>query len=517
VCEEHEATLNPKYFSVMGQIRRNPRYTNKRIMDPQIKSFVDEVGIEIPPEWGLPTPNARAAYKSLSKYGKDIPPHSKSMVEDMNLAWDMTTQHFGLYMKDSRVLSYEEAKSHLDMSTSSGAPFNQYYPTKQELFDNDPDIDPWLIEDWEVMADDRLEWTCLFTNSLKEELRTEEKIAENSIRTFLSGGTDAVVHGTRLFVDQNEKMNASHLQSASAVGMSPLKGKWDRLFRKLNVFRKGYALDESQYDSSLRAYMMWGCARFRWKMLRKEDQTPANKRRILVYYRNLVNTVVICPDGVLVMKKTGNPSGSVNTINDNTLILYTLLAYAWIRTAPSDFQSYGSFEAHTAKALVGDDNTWTVSDVAHEFFNAHSIINEWKIIGITTTTDSMEPRRAAELDFLSAHTVFVEGQAVPVYDRTKLMTSLLYAKREHLTPAVTLERTAALLSIGWTDIPFRHFCYDVIDWIIKKYDSTMKDDPRWILAKCQIKTDDQYLKLSWAATHCCHKEFLYRNLYLEEL
>jgi len=256
VCEEHEATLDERYFAIMGQIKRNPRYTNKRIMDPQLKCFVDEVGIVIPPDWDLAHPNANASYKQLMRYGKDILPMTDDMVKYMNLAWEFTERHFGLYMRDSRILGYEEAKTHLDMKTSSGAPFNVHYPTKEELFREDPDIDEWLKQDWERMAQDP-EWTCLFTNSLKEELRTDEKMKENSIRTFLAGGTDAVVHGTRLFVDQNEKMYASHLKSASAVGMSPYKGKWDDLYQKLKVFNKGFALDESQYDSSLRTYMMW--------------------------------------------------------------------------------------------------------------------------------------------------------------------------------------------------------------------------------------------------------------------
>jgi hypothetical protein len=403
----------------------------------------------------------------------------------------MTADHFGIYMNGSKVLSYEEAKEHLDMSTSSGAPFNVHYPTKAELFEKDPEIDQWLQDDWETMNTDP-NWSCLFTNSLKEELRTCEKMHENSIRTFLSGGVDAVIHGTRLFVDQNERMYASHLLSASAVGMSPLKGNWDDLFRKLNVFKSGFALDESQYDSSLRNFLMWGCARLRWKMLREKDRTLSNYRRILVYYRNLVNTIVIGPDGVLIMKQTGNPSGSVNTITDNTLILYTLLAYAWLGTVPADMQNLKSFEHHTAKALVGDDNTWTVSEEALVYYNARSVIAEWKIIGVTTTTDSLEPRPASELDFLSAHTVFLKGKAVPIYNRTKLMTSLLYAPAAHLTPAITLERTAAMLSIGWTDLPFRRFCREVIEWLLEKYDRVMRDDPRWITAKCQIKSDESY-------------------------
>jgi hypothetical protein len=274
-----------------------------------------------------------------------------------------------------------------------------------------------------------------------------------------------------------------------------MEGNWDRLYRKLKKFRKGYALDESQYDSSLRCYMMWGCAKFRWEMLRREDQTPANLRRIKTFYRNLINTLILTPEGLLIMKKTGNPSGSVNTISDNTLILYCLLAYAWIKTCNVDMDSYEDFEEETAKALVGDDNTWTVSDEAHEFYNAHTVIAVWKTLGITTTTDSMEPRVPEDLDFLSAKTIFIDGVAVPLYERAKLMTSLLYAPKKHITPATTLERTAAMLTIGWTDIPFRKFCRDVIEWLLIKYDNILYDDERWIQAKCQIQTDATLYRL----------------------
>jgi hypothetical protein len=494
VCDEHTDKLADDYFPIVGQMQRNPRYTNKRIMDPQLKCFVDEQGIEIPPEWGLPTPNPSAAYDSLAKYAKSIPWMSKDQLRDMNTAWQWTTQHFGVYMHHARVVSYQEAKTHFDLSSSSGAPFNVLYPTKRELFEKDPEMDAWLKQDWKRMAEDP-NWTCLFTNSLKEELRTAEKMKANSIRTFLAGGVDAVAHGTRLFVDMNEKMYASHLKSASAVGMSPYKGNWDILYQKLKTFKKGYALDESQYDSSLRAYMMWGCAQLRWSMLREEDRTVENFKRFQIYYRNLVNTVIICPDGVLIMKKTGNPSGSVNTITDNTLILYTLMAYAWIRNAPEQDKTYTAFEMNTAKALVGDDNTWTVSDESHEYYNARTVIDEWKTLGVTTTTDSLEPRHPKELDFLSAHTVFLQGTAVPIYDRTKLMTSLLYAPEKHITPATTLERLSGLLSIGWVDVQFRHFCYDAIDWLLTKYDEVLFEDPRWIMAKCQLKRDDDYCRL----------------------
>ena len=500
ISEEHEKWLPDTYFPLVGQMKRNPRYTNRRCMDPHLKCYIDEADVDLKRDWGLPTPNQEAAYKSLAKYAKDIPALEPDEVEDLNRAWEYTRSQFGPYMLNSRILDLEEALAKVDMSTSSGAPFNVRFSKKKELFEKDPDIVEWLRKDWDIMADENLLWTCLFTNSLKEEVRPAEKMLENSQRTFLAGGVDAVVHGTRLFVDMNEKFYASHIRSSSAVGLSPYKGNWNLLYQKLNVFDKGFALDESQYDSSLRAHLMWGCARFRYNMLAEQYRTPENLRRLLVYYRNLVNTLVITPDGVLVLKQGGNPSGSVNTISDNTLILYTLLAYAWIRTAPAEYKTYLDFEKHTAKALVGDDNTWTVSDIAFEWFNARSVIATWKRLGITTTTDSLDPRKPKELDFLSAHTIFMDGMAVPLYDRTKLMTSLLYAPREHHTPATTLERTAAMLSVGWTDLPFRRFCRDVIDWLMAEYDKVLFDEPRWMAAKCQIQDDERYRKLFLGST-----------------
>jgi len=507
----HEKYLPENYFPLVGSISRFPRYKNKRGVDPQVKMFVDEMKIEVPTDWGLPIPNPEAAYISLAKYGKDIPWMSVDQVEDMNLAWEWTETHFGFYMRDSRVRSLEEVVAKLDMSTSSGAPFNLFCPKKKELFEEHPEFIDWLAYDFEVnMLKDN--YTALCTNSLKEELRTAAKISANSIRTFTAEAVDITTNGNRLCADMNEKMNASFLRSSSGVGMSPFRGNWDRLYRKLNVFRNGYALDESQYDSSLRNYLMWGCARFRWNMLCVEDRTPENLIRLKNLYRNLVHSLIVSPNGVLIFKLTGNPSGSPNTINDNTLILYTLLAYAWIRNAKERrMVSYLDFEANTAKVLVGDDNTWTVSDEAHSFYNARTVIAEWKLIGVTTTTDSLEPRLAEELDFLSAHTIFMNGMAVPIYDRKKLLAGLLYAPMAHITPAVTLTRVGSILLNGWTDIPMRNFCKAIIAWLFENYDKVLAEDQDWILAKCGLHSDLALERL-YCGDLICYRQSVFGKL-----
>jgi len=492
--ELFEKWIDEKYFNLVCSLERHPRYQNQRGVDCNVKMYIDNEGIAMPTAWGIPVPNAEAAYKSLAKYAKAILSMDDEEVYDMNLAWEWTERHFGLYMQNSKILDLGEAVDHLDMSTSSGAPFNTLYPKKKELFENDPEIVAWLERDWKLLGEDPT-WTCVATNSLKEELRTAEKISQNSIRTFTSMPVDATVHGTRLFVDMNEKMYDSHLKTASVVGMSPYDGNWNTLYKKLNKFRNGYALDEKEYDSSLRVYLMWGCAQFRFKMLAPEFRIKENQLRIQTYYRNLINTLILTPEGIIIQKKTGNPSGSCNTITDNTLILYTLMAYAWIRTSKQNnvqLTTYEDFEQHTRKALVGDDNTWTVSDEAHDFYNAVSVIEIWKTLGVTTTTDSLEAREAEYLDFLSAQFLPMNGVMVPIYDREKVMNSVYYAPKKKHSPCVTLERTAALLSIGWTDLQIRKFCRNLIAYLLEEYDEVLRDDEHWIRAKTQIQSDEIY-------------------------
>lgn len=490
----HRKMLKQHYFPVIGSVPKRFVGRNRRGLDMSVAQFEGDAEKSVDRSaWGLPEPNKEAAYLSLAKYAKDVPSMAPSQVIAMNTAWEWTQRHFGIHMMNSRVKSVEEVISGIDMSTSPGFPWNRKYKTKKMMHDDWKDEFPkYMHEDWDRLKSN--DYVAVFGNSLKEEIRPKEKIDLNSLRTFTAGPVEMTIHGNRLFEDMNQKMYDSHLQTASVVGFSPWKGGWNELYTKLCKFQNGFALDESQYDSSLRSYMMWGCARFRWAMLRPEDQTEDNLQRLLVYYRNLINTVIVTSEGVFVMKTGGNPSGSVNTISDNTLILFTLIAYGWIRTATPEMLTFEKFEANLALALCGDDNTWTVSDAALPFFNAKSLIAEWKEIGITTTTDSMDPRPPVELDFLSAHTVFVNGKAVPLYDRSKLLTSLLYSS-EPDNPSYTLIRACALLRVGWADVATRGYLKELIQWLVKKYNRILINDPEWISARQQIPSEEDCLKL----------------------
>jgi len=473
----HRKMLKQRYFPVLGSIPKHFVGRNRRGLDMNVAQFENETHKTVDrTSWGLPVPNKEAAYISLAKYAKSVPALDARQALAMNGAVDWLHCHFGVHMQNSRVKTMDEVIKGLDMTTSPGFPWTRKYANKRAMYDSWKGFEQYMEDDWTRLIDD--EYVAVFGNSLKEEIRLQEKIDANSLRTFTAGPVEMTIHGNRLFEDMNEKFYASHLQTASAVGFSPWKGGWNNLVRKLSKHPNGFALDESQYDSSLRAHLMWAVAEFRWSMLREEDRTPDNLARLRVYYRNLINTVIITSDGVFIMKQGGNPSGSVNTIVDNTLILYLLLAYGWQMVSPSEFRSYQAFEEHLALALVGDDNTWTVSDEAVSFFNARSLIVEWARIGVTTTTDCLDPRPVDELDFLSAFTVYVDGIAIPIYNRQKLLSSLLYS-RSPGDPAYTLVRAAALLRVGWADVQIRCYLREFISWLVEMYGPVLRDSKEW--------------------------------------
>jgi hypothetical protein len=493
INELHDKHLKQDYFSIVGSVPKRFVGRNRRQLDMSVARFENDAQKCVDrTNWGLPLPNVEAAYLSLAKYAKDIPPMSAKQVIAMNCAFQWMERHFGPYMLCSRVKNQKEVVDGLDMSTSPGFPWTRKYATKRSMVDEWKDFHQYMEDDWDRLKQD--EYVAIFGNSLKEEIRPQEKIDANSIRTFTAGPVEMTVHGNRLFEDMNERFYASHLKTASVVGFTPLKGGWDLLISKLKKHPNGFALDESQYDSSLRAYLMWACAEFRWHMLCPEDQTEDNYKRVRIYYRNLVNTLILTSDGVFVIKKGGNPSGSVNTISDNTLILFILLAYGWIMLVPEDSLNLSSFEDSVALALCGDDNTWTVSDAMLPYFNAVSLIKVWREVGIVTTTDSLKPRPVEELDFLSAFTVYVDGVAVPIYNREKMLTSLLYSQQPN-DPSYSLIRACAILRVTWADEHMRNYLKEYIAWLVDEYGNVLAGNYDWKLALHQIPTELELKRL----------------------
>lgn len=493
--EPEKVALDAKYFNFICKYPKFPLMKNKKKRDPIIEEVQMAQDFVLNTEYGLPKPNLKASYISLNKYGKAQP-----IVDEKAalFAYRCMCKHFGVYMYDSEVWTKEKAVDEMDKTKSPGFPWNILGSTKNEILEAIPEqFHEFVDKVWEhyLLEDD---YWFIFVNSLKEEIRPKEKIRLNKIRTFTASPMEAVVTGIRLFGDMNNKFYDSHLKTASVVGMCPFFGGWDSLYQKLKNHPKtknpiAYELDESEYDSSLFQLIFDAIVRFRWNCLREEDQTPENYKRMSNYYRNLVNSVIITADGNVVQKTTGNPSGSVNTIVDNTLGLYWLLAYAWYILAEEDLRTYEEFEESVIKALQGDDNTWTVDEETNKFYNAKTVSAVFSSVGVTTTSPSYEPRRLEEVEFLSSSfSKKINGMCIYDLCPEKLVESLKWTCHPG-DATMTLIRVLAIMRITWPDKEMRTLCRKLAKYIIEKYDSVLQNDKNWKNAKAQFLPDEEFL------------------------
>ncbi len=430
--------------------------------------------------YGVSTPNKEAGYKSVVKYDK-VQPFLDMELWNRTMTWAQL--HF-VEMSGSVLLrEFEAIKSVINLLASSGYPFGLEFQKKKNFF-NWVKAREYLDAYWDDIGH-RHRW-CVWANNVKEEIRTIAKIWDNNLRTFLGSSVEHVYACTKLFGDMNNRFYESAGRTWSYVGSSKFRFGWDTLFKRLNKHPNAFELDETEFDSSLFREAMYGMAEFRKRMLSPRENTRANRNRIDSLYRNIVDSIIVTQDGDLVQKNTGNPSGSSNTVVDNTVVLFRLFCYAWLvltRDKP-ELATYDMFLKHVEAALNGDDNTWTCSDEVVGWFNAETVAYVWSSVGVTTKwRDSPTSRKLIDCKFLSTWWRDLGGVYVPVPEREKVMSSMAFHSRSPKDARWSLLRACALRIECFWDVEARKLLADFIRWLIKtKWDELHKpndkSDPR---------------------------------------
>jgi hypothetical protein len=283
-------------------------------------------------------------------------------------------------------------------------------------------------------------------------LRPKAKVLANKTRLFTSCSMPMCVVTAQVCHGFNKKFIDTALQSSSCVGVSKFNGGFNNIFSHLSTFKTGNGLDGTNFDGSIFTDMFWEIAQFRYECLSSNDQREYGYMLCNVY-DSIIQSIMILADGLCVQKLFGNPSGSFNTIVDNTLSSFMIFAYLWIRLG----FDWSHFNSDVRLALVGDDNTFTVSDRILEYINSNftrclSIIHE---LGFTFTASNPQLVPLAQLDFLS-HTVFREcGMWLPLANINKLWCSACYAPRRPSDFGFRMLRLCALRVEGYYNTEFR--------------------------------------------------------------
>lgn len=480
-----------------------PKRTNRNASFVQ---FLSERGYERPRGYGMARTSLAAAYKSFSKYDKGQPYLDE-------VAWqragDWTESVYRLHMGDSDILGEEYVLTQMDKTTSCGYPWNLKFKNKNEFL-ADRAATAVLSDFWNLFPSKP---PTLWKVTQKREMLPDEKIKAGKVRTFTAAAIELSVFCNRLFLDMNEKFYTTNLTTtcktfvrgaSSFVGASKYAGGWNRLYQSLSAHPNAFALDESAYDASLFVRAMEGVRDLRFRCLKAEWRTPEVLERVRFAYSNIIGSIAVMEDCAILQKTTGNPSGSTNTIVDNTLILHRLFCYAWLVLADRNGveTTHTHFQNNVCAALNGDDNTFTVSDECVCWFNPRGIADVWHEIGVKTTPScpracplrqsdlaacnslecsGWESRPLSHVDFLSQHFVCHEGCYYPMPDTQKVLNSLYLASSSNDIRWHYLRACALRIESYW-NLTCRNIVSDYIVYLAQHYAEKMVDD-EWLKKK----------------------------------
>jgi hypothetical protein len=319
----------------------------------------------------------KAWQQGLKKYFPVRPKLSSVQLSKLDEAFSFLYRHFGPFMRNSCVLSHDEAVQSLRPTTSTGFPFSFKYSKKRDFYSS-PEGFKYLYDFWYETSHFNGPKTY-FKAALKDEIRPIEKIKLDKTRAFCAGPIENSYMCQRLFGHQRQLMKDSLFKTASCIGIRSIRLDFHRLWLRWSSFPNLFCLDAENWDGNVIAELIAGVALFRWNMLEVRAKTYQNWCRICNLYRDLIFKNVVFPDGHVFRSNGGMGSGHGLTAEDNTLIHYVVMAYCWVSSCDL---SYDIFEENVIMSLYGDDSVVASSALVSPFWNVDSVIAYSAEIGV---------------------------------------------------------------------------------------------------------------------------------------
>jgi hypothetical protein len=264
--------------------------------------------------------------------------------------------------------------------------------------------------------------------------------------------------------------------------MDKFRRGWHKLFLKLDAFEFKESVDTKNFDGSLYAELLWRLAEFRFSFLARRFRTFENMLRIYNYYDALINTLIILPDGSVIQKSDGMPSGVYTTSSDDTLLNEVLIYFAYLKSG--GIVDYEFFHKHFVAALYGDDNGFSYDHVLSHYFNGSIMANVLKETFGTIIT-GFGVRDWSEFSFLSHKFIEKDGILIPGLDPQRLICSQLIGSNDIVKSA---ERASAFRLLAW---PYDYY-FELFSEYLQMLLNRVEYIPR-ALYNCTQDIEDLYL------------------------
>jgi hypothetical protein len=470
---EYNKLFDSGAFLYLGQTTRVTWSKPGKGYDVDFRQFLDTYQMPFPHGYLHGWSNPKAELRSVMKYAKPqiVPPNQRAWLQAVRF---MYYQYYPIMCGSSELTSvqaWDEMKNH---HSSAGYYWSELYQDKAEFMS----VDGFLqSEVYYQGLEDGTSWVPVWTDSVKEENRPFEKILALGQRTFCASPTEHTHALVRLCGDMNAKFYNQGRKCQrgwfSAVGMCKFYRGWHDLANRISrggKFTKGLCLDAKEWDSSMNELLLTTILEMRQLCLQDE----ASRARLATLYREIIWSTMVLTNGMLVQKTTGNPSGSGNTVVDNTIGLYLVRAYAFCCAYEEQFgvgqmPTYEHYHENVEAALYGDDDTAMYSDGVASWLRPERLAKFSQDLGfrMTTETGDWSYHPLGELSFLSQKFHMSEyGVWVPQADPQKVLCSQLYGT-DTQDVRWSLMRATALLIEGFWAPEVRLRLRQYIEWILQ--------------------------------------------------
>lgn len=437
--------------------------------NPHVAAWLSREGLSTG-EYSYTRGTRETIYKGTSKYAFKEPRWNE---EAFAKAWQMVAHRWSAVQPAGLATDMADW---IDMTTSPGYPYNLFHHTKGEV-----------LKDEELMGYmrkcfDEVHCNGLWSVRCKTEPTKKKKLLEHNGRVIVSAPMDVQVAGARLFGPMNNHIYqaARQFKIPCTVGVTKYYKGWHSLYNRLTrfgEFKLGLELDYTNYDGTCTVREFEQVMNLRFGLLKPHLQTVQMKEAFKRYYQDIVWTKMILDNGEIIMKHSGNPSGQVNTIVDNSIINEFRWYYVWCLLAPEKMHNLEDFSEHCELLTCGDDSVLSVSDLVPTFFSPQDVISIFAEMGWKPKFANENWQPVHTLNYCSQSFKWLNGWVVPVPNNyQKLLASLLYGG-EKRDARETLGRLLGVKIESYFLTGFRASLDHLISELFEKYYLSLRRKP----------------------------------------
>jgi len=386
---------------------------------------------------------------SWDKYGKEDATYSSKLQSFVAFATDFYKTEYGNLYKDS-IASEDEIMASYDLTKSPGFPGTQFgLRSKKNYFEHK------ISKEMEAY---RHILPVIYNGVPKVEIKDMADILACKVRIFCVSPTHYLHYQKKFTVRLSERFK---LYKWSAYGINLYSGGADSICANLLTKHARVCYDVSGWDKFIPLIPL--IYQTHKELLIQFGDYQDYKSDFNWVAQNLTEMLIRLPNGEVLKKVLGNPSGSGSTTLDNIrmhiVLLVTLLAKAFF----DKYDSYPSFQLITTQIayIFGDDNIAGIDEEFSKFIDRAWLTEhmklfnlELKFLHINTSTfgdhrDFLDDDTQEPLSFLGATFVKRRGIFIPKYDPVRLAHSCYFdLKKLELVGYLSKIMTLTIMSYG---------------------------------------------------------------------